>query len=171
MKKSVDVMITSAITQQKHLGHSGCSTRSALYIFNTLRGFTKEPIREQEIMSECMKCWLCITRMVPTLSCQNPRLLEELYQKTINNKIKSMATVDYYHGDKMKSMQLLQGPTFRCAASQIFIIMSICIKGIFTSKWYMYKTRMLYQYHVNNLCIVYQAVLWLKEKIKGCHQK
>ena len=30
------------------------STRSAVDIFNTLRVFTKEPIREQEIKLECM---------------------------------------------------------------------------------------------------------------------
>ena len=33
---------------------SGRSTRSAVDIFNTLRVFTKEPIREQEIKMECM---------------------------------------------------------------------------------------------------------------------
>ena len=31
------------------LAQSWCSTRSAVDIFNTLRVFTKEPIREQEI--------------------------------------------------------------------------------------------------------------------------
>ena len=40
---------TRAITHQKHLAHSGCSTQSAVDIFNTLRVFTKDPIREQEI--------------------------------------------------------------------------------------------------------------------------
>ena len=43
-----------AITHQKHLAQSGRSTRSAVDIFNTLRVFTKEPIREQEIKLECM---------------------------------------------------------------------------------------------------------------------
>ena len=43
------------ITHQKHLAQSGRSTRSAVDIFNTLRLFTKEPIREQEIKLECMK--------------------------------------------------------------------------------------------------------------------
>ena len=33
---------------------AGHSTRSAVDIFNTLRVFTKEPIREQEIKLECM---------------------------------------------------------------------------------------------------------------------
>ena len=33
---------------------SGRGTRSAVDIFNTLRIFTKEPIREQEIKLECM---------------------------------------------------------------------------------------------------------------------
>ena len=51
-KGSVDVMITRAITHQKHLVQSGCSTRSTLYIFNTLRIFTKEPIREH-VKWEC----------------------------------------------------------------------------------------------------------------------
>ena len=37
---SVDVTITSAMTQQKHLTRSGHSTLSALYIFNTLRALT-----------------------------------------------------------------------------------------------------------------------------------
>ena len=46
---SVYVTITRGITQQKHLAQSGHSTQSALYIFNTLCVFTKEPIREQEI--------------------------------------------------------------------------------------------------------------------------
>ena len=51
---SVDVTFTRAITQQKHLSQSGRSTRSAVDIFNTLRVFTKEPIREQETKLECM---------------------------------------------------------------------------------------------------------------------
>ena len=42
------------IKHQKHLAQSGRSTRSAVDIFNTLRVFTKEPIREQEIKLECM---------------------------------------------------------------------------------------------------------------------
>ena len=42
------------ITHQKHLAQSGRSTQSAVDIFNTLRIFTKEPIREQEIKLECM---------------------------------------------------------------------------------------------------------------------
>ena len=56
MKKngSVDVTFTRAITHQKHLAQSGRSTRSAVDIFNTLRVFTKEPIRDQEIKLECM---------------------------------------------------------------------------------------------------------------------
>ena len=32
----------------------GCRMQSAVYIFNTLRVFTTEPIREQEINLECM---------------------------------------------------------------------------------------------------------------------
>ena len=40
------------ITHQKHLAQSGRSTRSAVDIFNILRVFTKEPIREQEIKLE-----------------------------------------------------------------------------------------------------------------------
>ena len=40
---SVDVMITHAITQQKHLTQSMHSTGSAVDIFTTLREFTKEP--------------------------------------------------------------------------------------------------------------------------------
>ena len=51
---SVDVMLTRAITHQKHLAKSGRSTWSAVDIFNTLRLFTKEPIREQEIKLECI---------------------------------------------------------------------------------------------------------------------
>ena len=46
---SVDVTFLRAITHQKHLAQSWRSTRSAVDIFNTLRVFTKEPIREQEI--------------------------------------------------------------------------------------------------------------------------
>ena len=46
---SVDVMFARAITHQKHLAQSWRSTRSAVDIFNTLRVFSKEPIREQEI--------------------------------------------------------------------------------------------------------------------------
>ena len=46
---SVDVTFTRAIMHQKHLVQSGRSTRSAVDIFNTLRVFTKEPIREQEV--------------------------------------------------------------------------------------------------------------------------
>ena len=44
---SVDVTIMRPIKQQKLLKQPGRSTRSALYIFITLCGFTKEPIREQ----------------------------------------------------------------------------------------------------------------------------
>ena len=44
-----------SITQQKH--QSGCSTQSALYIFNTLRIFIKEPIREQDATLECMNAY------------------------------------------------------------------------------------------------------------------
>ena len=43
-----------AITYQKHLRQSGRSTRSSVDIFNALRVFTKEPVREQEIKLECM---------------------------------------------------------------------------------------------------------------------
>ena len=43
-----------AIMHQKHLPQSGRSTRSAVDIFNTLRVFTKEPIRGQEIKLECI---------------------------------------------------------------------------------------------------------------------
>ena len=46
---SVDVTFARAITHQKHLAQSWRSTRSAVDIFNTLRIFTKGPIREQEI--------------------------------------------------------------------------------------------------------------------------
>ena len=46
-----------AITHQKHLAQSGRSTLSAVDIFNTLRVFTKEPIKEQEIKWECMNKW------------------------------------------------------------------------------------------------------------------
>ena len=45
----------------KQLAQSGRSTRSAVDIFNTLRLFTKEPTREQEIklecMNDCQKSW------------------------------------------------------------------------------------------------------------------
>ena len=51
---SVDVTFTCAITHQKHLPQSGRSTRNVVDIFNTLRIFTKEPIRKQEIKLECM---------------------------------------------------------------------------------------------------------------------
>ena len=43
---SVDVTFSREITHQKHLAQSGRSTWSAVDIFNTLRVFTKEPIRE-----------------------------------------------------------------------------------------------------------------------------
>ena len=45
--------VHARVTHQKHL-RSGRSTRSAVDIFNTLRVFTKEPIREQEIKLECL---------------------------------------------------------------------------------------------------------------------
>ena len=47
--RSVDVTFTRAITHQKHFAQSGCSTRSAVDIFNTLRVFTRAPTREQEV--------------------------------------------------------------------------------------------------------------------------
>ena len=49
------MMFTRAITHQKYLVQSGRSARSAVDIFNTLRVFTKEPVREQEMKLECMK--------------------------------------------------------------------------------------------------------------------
>ena len=49
-----------AITHQKHLAQSGRSTWSAVDIFNTLRVFTKEPIRE-EIKLECVNTALMVT--------------------------------------------------------------------------------------------------------------
>ena len=52
-------MFARKITHQKHLVQSEAqswrTTWSAMDIFNTLRVFTKEPIREQEIKLECMK--------------------------------------------------------------------------------------------------------------------
>ena len=51
---SVDVTFTCAINYKKHLAQSGRSTWSAVDIFNTLRVFIKEPIREQEIKLVCM---------------------------------------------------------------------------------------------------------------------
>ena len=51
---SVDVTFTHAITHQKHLAQSGRSMRSAVDIFNTLRVFTKEAIKEEETKLECM---------------------------------------------------------------------------------------------------------------------
>ena len=45
---------------------SGRSTWSAVDIFNTLRVFTKEPIREQQIKLECMNIWY-IYDIVPSL--------------------------------------------------------------------------------------------------------
>ena len=50
---SVNVTFMRAITHQKHPAQSGHSTQSAVDIFNTLRVFTKEPIREQEIKLKC----------------------------------------------------------------------------------------------------------------------
>ena len=51
---SVDVTFARSIMHQKHLVQSGCSSRSAVDIFNTLRVFPKEPIRKQEIELECV---------------------------------------------------------------------------------------------------------------------
>ena len=51
---SFDVTFTRASTHQKHYAQSGCSTRSAVDIFNTLHVFAHEPIREQEIKWDCM---------------------------------------------------------------------------------------------------------------------
>ena len=45
--------ISQCDMHQKHLVQSGCSKWSAVDIFNTLRIFTKEPIRKQEIKLEC----------------------------------------------------------------------------------------------------------------------
>ena len=52
--RTVDATFTHVIMHQKHLAQSGCSTGSAVDIFNTLRVFTKEPISEQEIKLECI---------------------------------------------------------------------------------------------------------------------
>ena len=67
---SVDVTFMRAITHQKHLAQSGHSTRSAVDIFNTLRVFTKEPIREQEIKLECMNSFNpCDSSYFQTVMC------------------------------------------------------------------------------------------------------
>ena len=52
---SVDVTFTCAIMHQKHLAQSGRSTWSAVDNFNTLREFTKEPIREQDTFRHLCK--------------------------------------------------------------------------------------------------------------------
>ena len=51
---SVNVTFMHVITHQKHLAPSGRSARKAVDIFDTLRLFTEEPIREQEIKLEYM---------------------------------------------------------------------------------------------------------------------
>ena len=62
---SVDVTFACAITHQMHLAQSGRSTRSAVDIFNTLRVFPKEPIREQEIELECMNLVRSLVSCLP----------------------------------------------------------------------------------------------------------
>ena len=69
---SVYVTFARDITHQKHLAQSRRSTRSAVDIFNTLRIFTKEPIREQEIKLECMmrfNAWmkLCVNMCIDSV--------------------------------------------------------------------------------------------------------
>ena len=46
---SVYVTFMHVSTHQKHHVHPGHNTQNALDVFNTLRIFTHEPIREQEI--------------------------------------------------------------------------------------------------------------------------
>ena len=46
-----DVTFMCAITHQKHLTQFGCSTWSAVDIFNTLHVFIKEQIRENKKLS------------------------------------------------------------------------------------------------------------------------
>ena len=38
---------------------------------------------------------------MPTFSGQNPSLLEDLFQVTINKTTKNMANIKHYHGDEM----------------------------------------------------------------------
>ena len=72
---SVKVMVTHAIMHQKHLAQSGRSTRSVVDIFNTLRVFTKEPIRGQEIKLACMNniqsMFLLRPHDMPILQCSS----------------------------------------------------------------------------------------------------
>ena len=53
---SVDVTYMHAITHQKLLAQSWHSMCSAVDIFSTLRVFTKEPIRGQEIKLRVYEC-------------------------------------------------------------------------------------------------------------------
>ena len=46
--------------------------------------------------------------MMPTFNRQNPSLLKDLFQETINKTTKNMAYIDYFHDDEMRCMLLLQ---------------------------------------------------------------
>ena len=60
------------------------------------------------------------SRLMPTFNRQSSRLLEDLFQETINKTTKNMANIDYNHGDEMRHMQLLQRfPLFKTANQQV----------------------------------------------------
>ena len=61
---SVNVMFMRVSMHQMRHTQFDHSTQSAVDIFNTLRVFTKEPIREQEIMFECMNWTYASTKVM-----------------------------------------------------------------------------------------------------------
>ena len=61
---SVDMTFARAIKHQKHLAQSGRCTPSAVDIFNTLRVFTEEPFREQNLSWSVWMCFKMLTILV-----------------------------------------------------------------------------------------------------------
>ena len=80
-------------------------TKSDLYSTYVMQHIKREGLAE----ATCISCvnhillfifWLCTIRLMPPFYKQNPSLLEDLFQETINKTIKNMANIVYYHGDK-----------------------------------------------------------------------
>ena len=118
----VDVTITHAIMHQKHFLQCGGNTRSAVDIFNRLRVFTKEPIREQEIKLECMNyqiknCFTSLYASTLAANCNNSVCITDMEGRsqtsytTLYNAIVSYAAqideiqvlADHTHRNKMQT--------------------------------------------------------------------
>ena len=98
---SVDVTIMSAIMHKQHFTQDGHSTWSAAVdIFNALRKFAQEPIREQEIKLECMNFdkWGVILKLRESCNTSNKKFridLQSPHSDILMHHIMFHASLDF----------------------------------------------------------------------------